>query len=147
MANRTSFTAPGQREAISRGERTHPRVVIGQAVGWAACASAVAVFVLIGVLIYHGDSLWYAWRYLRDTWRVWALLMVAPWPVAAVLAVVVLTVELFDPNWPPPRRATGSTRPLTPISREREQPKQTIKIGLDDLMASLEAKERDDDGT
>lgn len=138
MANRTTgFTAPGQRESIVRGERTDPRAILGQSAAWAACGSVLSVAVAAIVAICG-----YGW-WVVDHWRVFGVALVAPWPIAALLALVALTVEIFDPNWPPPRKATGSTRPLWPHSGERERPSNPpSSVRLGDLYADLD---EDDD--
>lgn len=147
---RTGFTAPGQREVIARGERTDPRVIIGQALAWGLCGCAILLFVIGGILINRLDRMRYVLRYVGANWR-WLLFVVAaPLAIGALLALVVLTIEICDPNWPPPRDATKSTRPLWPHSRERADPPAevtnvNIRLGLSDLLTMLDRDEDDDE--
>jgi len=134
MANgRSSFTAPGQRETIVRGERTDPRSILGQAFVWGACGSFVVLVVMVFIFWNKGVR----WYWIWDNLRWLAIFPVAPFVIAAVLAVYALTVEIFDPNWPPPRKAMSSTRPVWPHSQEREQPKVDRRVKVADFMAEL----------
>ena len=56
-----------------------------------------------------------------------------------MIAGIILTIEVVDPNWPNPRNATDSTRPLTPLSKERMAPKGgSTRIKLTDLLGALD---------
>ena len=135
MANGTGFAGPGQREQINRGERTSPLTIAWQAL-WALIVLAIAFCIVRG---YIAAWEWITYQHLHSWLGPLAIIAVG----ICLIAGGVLIVEIVDPNWPNPRKATGSTRPLTPLSREREQPRRTIKVGLDDLMASLEAEEKE----
>jgi len=146
------FTAPGQREQIIRGERTDPRAILGQAGVWGGLGSFIVLVVMGGILVNKLYRVRDVFFYVADNWRWLGLIVIAPIVIAAVLAMYALFIEIFDPNWPPPRDATPSTRPLMPHSKERMQPKaesRTVKVK--DLIALLESGEEgggfDDDNS
>ena len=124
------FSAPGQRERILRGERTDPRIIIGQAVGLALVGTAI-VAILIGAVMLLSIPTWRAFRQaVENGWRWMTLLLITPWLIAAGASAVVLWIELFDPNYPAPREAAQTTKVLWPWSKERVQPKQVIRARL-----------------
>lgn len=136
---------PGQRERIVRGERTDPRVIIGQ-VG-ALIAVVLLAFVVVRTYIYYWD--WITKNEAHDWLSPIGIILVFGCGVAAY----VLFIEVFDPNYPNPRQATGSTKPLWPWSRERQPPegdKVSINLRWKDLLDALnlemvEEEDEDDD--
>ncbi|NIV30514.1 MAG: hypothetical protein GWN58_13750 [Anaerolineae bacterium] len=137
------FGPPGQREGILRGERTDPRVIIGQGIGLAVVL--LFAFGVIRVYIYYWD--WIT-RYKRHgTFAPIAIILVG----VCLVVGAMLFVEILDPNWPNPREATGSTRPLFPWSKEKQQPQHITNISLADVVAGVQVAldeydaERDDD--
>jgi hypothetical protein len=110
--------APGQKEIVRRSERTDPRIILGQAAMWAAIASVVILIIMAAVMLNVRTS----WRWIGNNWRWLAIFPVLPWVLGGIMACIILTIELSDPNWPSPRAATGSTRILWPWSKERQPP-------------------------
>jgi len=133
MPSNMGFSGPGQREQIVRGERTSPLMVVWQAL-WALIVFAVAFLIFRG---YIAVWEWLTDNHLHSWFAAPAIISI----LVCLIAGAILVIEVVDPNWPNPRKATGSTRPLTPLSREREQPRKTVKMGLGDLMVSLEEDE------
>ena len=68
------FGPPGQREDIRRGERTAPRVIIGQAAGLAAVSMFVVVLVMCAVLVLSVPTWRELWKRLYEHWR-WMLVV------------------------------------------------------------------------
>lgn len=141
---RSGFTAPGQREIIARGERTDPRVVIGQAAAYAAVGTVLVLLVMWIVMV--NVKSW-TWDYTIRNWRWLIIFPLLPILAACVEAILVLRTEINDPNWPNPRDATQSTRPLHPLSKERMQPKGGVSFNLKftDLLDALNLELDDDE--
>jgi uncharacterized integral membrane protein len=132
---RAGFTAPGQREQIVRGERTDPRAVIvtGVAIG---AVGAFIVLLIMGLIMLNVRT---SWAYIVKHWRWLIIFPLLPWIAGGCFTIIVLYVEINDPNWPPPRDATPSTAPLHPLSKERMQPKgRSSRIKLTDLLNALD---------
>jgi hypothetical protein len=142
MAPNSGFSAPGQRERIVRGERTDPRVIIGQA---AALAGVTLFgFVVVRLYIYGWD--WINERELHGTFGPVAIILI----LACVIADIMLFVEIFDPNWPNPRDATDSTRPNFPWSGERQPvpadvTNVNVKVDMARLLDMLTVDDDEDD--
>ena len=132
----------GQTELIHRGERTSPSVIVGQ--GVALILVTLFAFVVIRVYAYYWD--WITKNDLHSWLAPVGIILV----VGCVFLDIVLYMELNDPNWPPTRNPTDSTRPLHPLSRDRMKPKgDTVSINLKwkDLLdaLNLEMVEEDDE--
>ena len=128
---RGGLFGPGQRESIQRDERTDPLTVVWQGL-WALIMFVLAYCIGRGYvaawdwLTYHGLHSWFG----------------APAAIGILACLLVggmLVIEVVDPNWPNPRNATDSTRPLTPLSKERMAPKGgSTRIKLTDLLGALD---------
>jgi len=134
---RGGLAAPGQREQIVRGERTNPLTIAWQAL-WALIVFALAFLIFRGYIA--------AWEWITDN-HLHSWLM--PPAIIAILVCLfagcVLVIEIADPNWPNPRDATQSTRPLFPWSRERTQPRVSNRIKVSDLLSALDLEMEEDD--
>lgn len=124
----------GQVEHIQRGERTSPIVIIGQ--GLALVAVTLFGFIVIRAYIYYWD--WIAKNEFHGWFAPPAIILV----LGCVIVDWVLFYEIFDPNYPNPRQATETTRPLWPWSKERMKPEGdktviNVKLGLPDMLNSL----------
>jgi len=137
---RGGFSQPGQRENITRGERTDPRIILFQAI----CLVLVVLIAFIVIRAY----IWQWERITRNHLHSWlapvAIILVA----GCVAAGIMLFVELYDANWPNPRDASPSTRPNFPWSKERFTPSggggvNVVKVT--DLLARLDSDLTDDD--
>jgi hypothetical protein len=120
------FTAPGQRETIHRGERTPAKVVIKQAAGLSLVLMVFLVLVTVGIML----TVQTEWKWIVQNWRKLLWIPVAPWLLGCLLAGFVLFIEMFDPNYPAPRKATDTSRVIWPWSRERVQPKSVIRARM-----------------
>ena len=132
---------PGQRETIARGERTDPRVIIGQAAGWAVCGMFVVLVIMAAIMLNVGTT----WTYIGQNWKWLILFPILPWIGGAVLATFVLTIEIFDPNYPAPRDALPTTRILWPWSKERVQFPDASSGGGGRLRGQIDFSLGDDD--
>ena len=132
MARLGEAFGPGQRENIRRDERTNPLTVAWQAL-WAAIMYALAFCIVRG---YIAAWDWITYRGLHS----WLGPLAGIGAGVCLIAGIILTIEVMDPNWPNPRKATSSTQPLTPLSRERgitERQLRTSKIEPDALRELL----------
>ena len=141
MAKRAGLFGPGQRESISRGERTDPLTVVWQAL-WAILVLALACLIVRGYIA--------AWDWITEReLHSWLAPPAAIATLVCLITGIILIIEVMDPNWPNPRESTSSTQPLTPLSKERAQRDQAPRINLkfrDILDAlNLELDESDDD--
>jgi len=143
MSNFGESMGQGQKEIIRRGERTDPRMIVNQAKWFAFCLTFLVGLVEFFYLWYI-DARWYEIRHWL--WEL-SLPIAIPFAVAAVLAAIALFIEIFDPNYPNPRKATSSTRPNMPWSKERgitERQLRKSKIDPDalrELLALLQEEE------
>ena len=134
---RGGLAAPGQREQINRSERTNPLTIAWQAL-WAFLVFALGFCIVRG---YIAAWEWITYRHLHSWLMPLAIIAVAVCAVAGTI----LIIEILDPNWPNPRDATPSTRPLFPWSRERTQPKVSNRIKVSDLLSALDLEMEEDD--
>jgi len=130
----------GQRETIIRGERTRAQEIVNQAKWMAFCFTFIVV-AAESFYLWYIDARWYDIRH----WLFELAVPVAvPFAFGALCAGVQLFIEIFDPMHPSPRKATSSTRPNFPWSKERGLTSEALqrskidKETLADLLALLE---------
>jgi len=80
---------------------------------------AIILIVMCAVLTLSVPTWRALWETLRVHWRWMLVVVVSPWVIAGTLAAVVLAIELFDPNYPPPRDAVATTRVIWPCWQKR----------------------------
>lgn len=122
----TGSQGQGQKEIITRGERTDPRAVLATCAALGAAGAVLVLLIMAAVMLNLGTT----WKWIGQHWKWLALFPLLPVLIAFGVAVYVLFIEVFDPNYPPPRKATATSRVVWPWSKEREQPVKVLSLPL-----------------
>lgn len=105
----------GGKDIVHRPERTDPLQVVKQAKWMALCLGFVVLLVEVFYL-WRIDARWYD---IQDMLYGLSIPLAISFAFSALCAAAQLFIEIFDPNHPPPRRASHSTRPNFPWSKEK----------------------------